>query len=67
MQLEKNASRPGAFISTGGATVDYTTERKMMTSVKVCNRCKEQLTTESARGRPRQEAEQPIYDEFQEV
>ncbi len=67
MQLEKNASRPGAFISTSGSALDYTTDKKMMTSVKVCNRCKEQLTTESERGRPRQEAEPPIYDEFQEV
>jgi hypothetical protein len=67
MQLEKNATRPGAFISTSGAAVDYTTERKMMTSVKVCNRCKEELTRESERGRPRQEAEPPIDSEFQEV
>lgn len=67
MQLEKDATKPGAFINTNGTALDYSTDKKMLTSVKVCNRCKEQLTRESERGRPRQEAEPPIMDEFQEV
>jgi len=68
MQLEKDATRPGAFISTNGAAIDYTTDSKRLTTVKVCNRCKEQLTRESQkRGRPRVEVEQDIDNEFQEV
>jgi hypothetical protein len=68
MQLEKDASRPGAFISTNGAAIDYTTDSKRLTTVKVCNRCKEQLTRESQkRGRPRVEVESDIDNEFQEV
>lgn len=68
MQLEKDATRPGPFISTNGSTNDYTVEKKVMTSAKVCNRCKEDLTRESQKyGRPRVEVEPPIDDEFQEV
>lgn len=68
MQLEKNATRPGAFIRTSGAAVDHTTEAKIMTSAKVCSRCREKLTLEGEKyGKHRREVEPPIEDDFQEV
>lgn len=68
MQLEKNAIRPGSFINTNGEALSYTTEAKRLTTAKVCNRCKEQLTRESQkRGRPRVETEIDIEMENQEV
>lgn len=68
MQLEKDATRPGAFISTAGAAVDHTSETKIMTSAKVCSRCREKLTLEGEKyGRHRREVEPPIEDDFQEA
>lgn len=68
MQLEKDVTRPGAFISTSGASTSYSTDAKVMTAAKVCGRCKEKLTRESQKyGRPRTEVEPYVEDEFQEV
>jgi hypothetical protein len=68
MQLEKNASVPGAYISTAGSALDYTTEAKLMTVLKVCPDHREQLLSEREQfGRPRQEVELPIDMDMQEV
>ena len=67
-QCEKNASRPGAYISTSGSALDYSTEQKLMTVVKVCPDHRELLTLESERwGKPRWEVEDPIPSDIQEV
>ena len=67
-QLEKDADRPGAFISTSGSTLDYTTEQKLLTTAKVCPSCREYLLLESEQyGRPRREIEPPVQEESQEV
>jgi hypothetical protein len=68
MQLEKNASVPGAYIETIGSALDYTTEAKLMTVLKVCPDHREQLLSEREQfGRPRQEVELPIDSDIQEV
>lgn len=68
MQLEKDASRPGAFINTSGSALAYTTDQKLLTTAKVCPDCKEYLLRESEQyGRPRQEVEPPVQEEAQEV
>ena len=68
MQLERNASKPGHFISTSGAAEAYATEQKLLTTAKVCPDCKEYLLLESEQyGRPRQEVEPPVQEETQEV
>jgi hypothetical protein len=68
MQLEKDATVPGAYIETSGSALDYTTEKKLMTVIKVCPDHREQLLSEREQfGRPRQEVELPIDSDIQEV
>jgi len=66
-QLEKDAERPGAFISTSGSSDALTSETKVMRSAKVCHNCRERLTLESEQyGRPRFDFEDPIEYDIQE-
>lgn len=68
LQCEKDATRPGAYISTAGSALDYSTEQKLMTVVKVCPEHRERLLLESEQfGRPRKEVEHPIPSDIQEV
>ena len=68
MQLEKDLSRPGAYLSTSGSAVDYTTEQELLTVVKVCPDHRERLQWKSEQwGRPRREVELPIDVDVQEV
>jgi hypothetical protein len=68
LQVEKNATRPGAYISTSGAAIDYATPKKLMTVIKVCPKHRERLTLESEQwGRPRRETELPVPSDIQEV
>lgn len=68
MQLEKDAARPGAFISTAGATEDLAAETRVWRVQKTCKRHREPLFIDSEKyGRPRQEVELPIDYESQEI
>ena len=68
MQCQKDLTRPGAYISTAGAALDYTSEQKLMTVIKVCPEHRDRLLLESEQwGRPRKEVEDPVPSDMQEV
>jgi hypothetical protein len=68
MQLEKNASKMGAFAPTTGASVDRTDSR-MMTVRKVCANCREPLLSRSEQHnrKPEKRTDDPISIDLQEV
>lgn len=49
MQLEKNATKPGVFVSSSGSTVSNTTDQSLLTSRKVCSGCRERILSKSER------------------
>lgn len=49
MQLDKNATVPGQFVSTSGTAVDNSSDQILMTQRKVCNNCQELILSKSER------------------
>jgi hypothetical protein len=49
VQLEKNATVPGQFVSTSGSAVDNSTDQTLMTQRKVCPNCVERILSKSER------------------
>jgi len=68
MVLEKDLSKPMVYLSTSGAALDYSTEQKLMTAIKVCPEHRERLTLESyqfGKSRLRREVELPVPIDIQ--
>jgi hypothetical protein len=68
IQLEKNATKPGAYVSTSGAAVEYATDTKLRSMRKVCPKCKERVKRISeSKGRPTLVVEPAVQTWNQEV
>mgnify|MGYP007065692284 CR=1 FL=1 len=67
-QLEKDATKMGAFVPTTGATVDRV-DTPMMTVRKVCSSCfeKPRLRSEERNHEAEQRTEDPVAVDIQEV